>query len=61
MENDIKDVQIMVKATVDVRFITFDLLIEKLKEIRGSYPSETRVAGIANLSIYYNKNEGGAK
>lgn len=61
MENDIKDVQVMVKATVDVRFITFDMLIEKLKEIRGSYPSETRVAGIANLSIYYNKNEGGAK
>lgn len=61
MEYDIIDAQVIVNTTIDVRFITFDMLIEKLKEIRGSYPSETRVAGIANLSIYYNKNEGGAK
>lgn len=61
MEYDIMDAYVIVDTTIDVRFIPFDMLIDKLKEIRASCPSETRVAGVAKITIYYNKTEGGAK
>ena len=51
----------MICASIHIELMSFDQLVDRIKELKNQYPKGTEVAGSADLSFYFKKEEGGAE
>ena len=53
------DVQVVTK--IHIRYMSLSDFVERVKEWASTMPTDTKLCGIANLTIYYDQKEGGAE
>lgn len=51
----------MMCASVHIELMSFDQFVDRIQELKNKYPKGTKVAGSADLSFYFNKEEGCSK
>jgi hypothetical protein len=51
----------MICASINIELMSFDQLVDRIKELKNQYPKGTEVTGSADLSFYFKKEEGGAQ